>query len=57
MISFNQHAQIVREAAEEMDQLGEKRTKLALERLARKYEQAGNKEKRKEKSNASHRQQ
>jgi len=57
MISYNDHARIVRKAAEDMDALGEKRTKLALERLARKYEQAGNKEKRKEKSNVSHRQQ
>jgi hypothetical protein len=56
MISYKDHARICRETAEEMDQLGEKRTKLALERLARKYEQAGNKEKRKERSDGTHRQ-
>jgi hypothetical protein len=57
MISYKDHARICRETAEEMDALGEKRTKLALERLARKYEQAGNKEKRKEAKDGSHRQQ
>jgi hypothetical protein len=47
-----------------MDQLGEKRTRLALERLAHKYEQAaakiGNKDrqqqKRKESNDGTHRQ-
>jgi hypothetical protein len=57
MISYNDHARIVRETAEEMDQLGEKRTKLALERLARKYEQEAAKSKRKERSDGTHRQQ
>jgi ribosomal protein L44E len=62
IISYKDHARICREAAEEMDQLGEKRTRLALERLARKYEQAaakiGNKDrqqdKRKEKSDGTY---